>query len=516
MVAFAVGGSGIAGVAGVASNLGGMRVPTHPPAVIPAPASLKLVPGEQFTLTGDTRIIVAGERDAVAVGRYLAELLRPSTGFRLPVAAGGTPAPHSIALRVSGERRLGAEGYRLDVSAGTVMLRAGTAEGLFRGVQTLRQLLPGKAEADTVQLGPWVVPGVRVADRPRFPWRGAMLDVARHFFGVAEVKRYIDLLALYKINTLHLHLADDQGWRVQIDSWPRLATYGGSTEVGGGPGGYYTKKEYREIVRYAADRYITVVPEIDMPGHTNAALASYDELNCDGSAPPLHTGIKVGFSSLCIDKPVTYEFVDDVIREVAAMTPGRYIHIGGDEAHSTEHGDYVRFIERVEGIVRSHGKRMLGWEEIAGAGVSPGSVAQHWGTPETARAAVGRGMPVVMSPAGKVYLDMKYNTGSKLGLEWAGHNSVRDSYEWDPGAYLDGVGERDVLGPEAPLWSETLRDIDDVEFMAFPRLPGVAERGWSPGEGRSWEDYRHRLAAHGTRWEVMSVNFYRSPQVPWE
>ena len=213
---------------------------------------------------------------------------------------------------------------------------------------------------------------MRIDDRPRFRWRGAHLDVSRHFFSVAEVKRYIDLISQYKVNVLHLHLSDDQGWRIAIDSWPRLTSVGGSTEVGGGPGGYYTKRDYRELVRYAAARYITVVPEIDTPGHTNAALASYAELNCDGIAPPLYTGIDVGFSSLCVDKEITYEFLDDVIRELAALTPGPYLHMGGDEAHSTEDADYVRFIERVQPIVAAHGKRLMGWEEIAQAPLLPG------------------------------------------------------------------------------------------------------------------------------------------------
>jgi hexosaminidase len=342
-----------------------------------------------------------------------------------------------------------------------------------------------------------------------------MLDPARHFLTVDEVKRYLDLLALYKINTLHLHLADDQGWRIEIDSWPRLATYGGSSEVGGGPGGYYTEQEYAEIVSYAAERYITVVPEIDMPGHTNAALASYAELNCDGNAPPLYTGTQVGFSSLCIDKEITYEFVDDVVRELAAMTPGPYIHIGGDEAHVTPHDDYVRFINRVEDIVASHGKRMIGWEEVAGADVSPDSIAQHWWTGAEAVQAAEKGMGVVMSPATKVYIDMKYNEDTELGLTWAGYSSVRDSYEWDPGSHVEGLPTSAVLGVEAPLWGETVENIEHVEFMAFPRMAGVAERGWSGADGRSWDEYRRRLAGHGERWEVMGVDFYRSPQVPW-
>src|SRR6185295_5797180 len=199
------------------------------------------------------------------------------------------------------------------------------------------------------------IPGGHVTDRPRFAYRGAMLDVARHFFSVAQVERYIDQLAMYKINTFHLHLADDQGWRIMIHSWPRLATYGGSTAVDGDPGGYYTQEQYRDIVEYARQRFITVIPEIDMPGHVNAALASYAELNCDGIAPPLYTGTDVGFSSLCVSKPITYRFIDDVIRELAALPPGRYLHIGGDEAQATSHADYVTFMNRAQQIVADHG-----------------------------------------------------------------------------------------------------------------------------------------------------------------
>ena len=346
--------------------------------------------------------------------------------------------------------------------------------------------------------------------------------MARHFFSVAEVKRYIDLISQYKVNVLHLHLSDDQGWRIAIDSWPRLATYGGSTEVGGGPGGYYTKADYREIVRYARARYIELVPEIDTPGHTNAALASYAELNCDGQAPPLYTGIEVGFSSLCVDKDITYEFLDDVVRELAALTPGRYLHIGGDEAQSTEEADYVRFIERVQRIVRRHGKRMMGWAEIAQAPLLPGTLAQYWNTAtgseegtEVARQAVAQDAKLVMSPANHAYLDMKYDPSTPLGLSWAGYVEVRDSYEWDPAGLVDGVGERDLAGVESALWSETLEDTSDIEFMAFPRLPGIAEIGWSPRAGRSWDEYRLRLAAQGPRWDAQGVNFYRSAQVPW-
>ena len=487
-------------------------------AVVPAPAALRTT-GDAFRLEQDARIVA--RPPARPVAEQLAALLRPATGYRLPVGAHGS-GRHAIRLELA-PSGLGPEGYRLHVRRDRIVLRASALAGLFHGVQTLRQLLPARIESAGEQPGPWSVPGVRIADEPRFSWRGAMLDVSRHFFSVAEVKRYIDQLALYKINTLHLHLSDDQGWRIAIDSWPRLATYGGSTEVGGGPGGSYTKADFAELVRYAAAHYMTVVPEIDGPGHTNAALASYAELNCDGVAPPLYTGTEVGFSSLCVGKDITYRFLDDVIREITAQTPNPYYHVGGDEAHSTPHEDYVAFINREQELVHAHGKRMMGWNEIAAADAAPGSIAQWWHTEtgseegtELARAAVAKGMKLVMSPANKAYLDMQYTPDTPLGLHWAGYVEVQDSYSWDPVTLVDGVRERDVLGVEGPLWSETLDETPDIEFMAFPRLPGLAELGWSPASGRSWDEYRFRLAAQGPRWDALGINYYRSPQVPWE
>ncbi len=487
----------------------------QPPSVIPAPTSIVATPGS-FTLKHSTRIHVdSHSHRAIGAANALAEVLRPSTGYPIPVSRHGHPAAKSIVLKLDRSQGLGDEGYRLDVTPGGVTIRANTAAGLFYGVQTLRQLFPSKVESDRVKPGPWTVGGVHITDTPRFEWRGAMLDVSRHFFRIGEVKRYIDLLAAYKVNVLHLHLADDQGWRIEIDSWPRLATYGGSTEVGGGPGGYYTKEQYRHLVNYAQRHHIMVVPEIDMPGHTNAALASYARLNCDGVAPPLYTGTEVGFSSLCINKRITYRFINDVVRELSRMTPGPYIHIGGDEAHSTDHADYVTFVNRVERIVEAHGKDMSGWEEITGADVSSSSVAQHWWDESEAVTAADKGMKVVMSPAEKAYIDMKYDENTELGLDWAGLTSTQDSYEWDPGTWAPGVPESSVLGPEAPLWSETLEDINDIEFMAFPRMAGIAELGWS-AQGRSWDEYKQRLGAHGPRWDEMSVNYYRDPAVPWQ
>ena len=494
------------------------RTPVPLDRVIPAPASVD-PGGRPYRITEKTRIRVDGSREARRVGEYLAGVLRPSTGYPLPVSDRGAGG---IRLRIA-DGPYGSEGYRLRSGPSGITLTAAKPAGLFHGVQTLRQLLPADVEQRTRRPGPWLVAGGTVTDSPRFGWRGAMLDVSRHFFSVDEVKRYIDRISLYKINKLHLHLSDDQGWRIAIDSWPRLATYGGSTEVGGGPGGFYTKDDYREIVRYAASRYLEVVPEIDMPGHTNAALASYAELNCDGVAPPLYTGTQVGFSSLCVGKEITYDFVEDVVREIAALTPGRHLHIGGDEAHSTPHEEYVAFMERVQPVVARYGKTVVGWHQLTGATPAKGAIAQYWGLDGTGAGekaqvaeAARNGTGLILSPADRAYMDMKYDANTPLGLSWAGYVEVRRSYDWDPGAYLEGVPESAVRGVEAPLWTETLDEVGELEFMAFPRLPGIAELGWSPRATHDWESYRSRLAAQGPRWEALGVNFYRSPQVSWQ
>ncbi|MGQ4383184.1 family 20 glycosylhydrolase [Streptomyces sp. SAS_270] len=485
--------------------------------VVPAPASVD-AGGSPYRITGGTHIRVDGSPEARRVGEYLADILRPSTGYRIPVTSRGDGG---IRLRLGGGA-LGAEGYRLDSGRSGVTITARESAGLFHGVQTLRQLLPAAVERKSVQPGPWTVAGGTIKDSPRYGYRGAMLDVSRHFFTVGQVKRYIDELALYKVNKLHLHLSDDQGWRIAIASWPRLATHGGSTQVGGGPGGFYTKADYKEIVRYAASRYLEVVPEIDMPGHTNAALSSYAQLNCDGIAPPLYTGTDVGFSSLCVNKAVTYDFVDDVIRELAAITPGRYLHIGGDEAHSTSHADYVKFMDRVQPVVAKYGKTVMGWHQLTGATPVKGAIAQYWGLDDTSaeeKAQVAKaaqnGTGLVLSPADRLYLDMKYTADTPLGQDWAGLVEVRRSYDWDPGNYLPGAPSSAIRGVEAPLWTETILNSAHIDYMAFPRLPGAAELGWSPASTHDWDTYKVRLAAQGPRWDALGIGYYRSPQVPW-
>jgi len=487
--------------------------------LVPVPVSVQASTGVTYTLPSSASVFTSA--GATEVGNYLAGILRRSTGYTLPVAAAPGVPTSGISLLLNGaDPSVGAEGYTLEVNASMVVIRAQTAAGLFHGAQTLRQIFPPQIEAGGVQTGPWQLPGGMIMDRPRFAYRGTMLDVARHFHPVSTIKEHIDRITLYKLNYLHLHLSDHQRWRIVIDQWPNLATHGGSTQVGGGPGGFYTKAQFQDIVAYAAARHITIVPEIDMPGHTNAALSSYADLNCNGVAPPLYTGTDVGFSSLCTTKEIVYTFVNQVLGELAALTPGPYLHIGGDEANVTPADQYANFINRVQPFVVARSKAVMGWHQIGASAVqhSANRIVQYWGlntSDSLVSTAVSRGAKVVMSPANKAYLDMKYNSSTPLGLSWAGFIEVQTAYEWNPGTLLSGVAESSVLGVEAPLWTETIVTPEHIEFMAFPRLPAIAELGWSPQSTHSWTSFRTRLGAHGPRWTIMGIDFFRSTQIPW-
>ncbi|MCJ7449957.1 MAG: beta-N-acetylhexosaminidase [Bacteroidales bacterium] len=485
--------------------------------IIPKPVSVTTT-GEYFTLRPGTDISVQGESEEVLkIGQYLADRLKPSTGFKLNVkATAKEPKRGVIYLTLSGSgQNSGDESYELIVTRKLVKLSATTPAGLFRGVQTIAQILPAGIELPAKQEGPWKIATGTINDYPNYSYRGAMLDVSRHFFGVDDVKRFTDFLAYYKMNVLHLHLSDDQGWRIEIKSWPNLTIHGGSTQVGGGKGGFYTQEQYTDIVQYAKDHYITVVPEIDMPGHTNAALASSAELNCDGKARELYTGTDVGFSTLCTGNEITYKFIDDVIRELASLTPGPYIHIGGDESHVTKTEDYIPFINRVQEIVVAHGKQVIGWDEIALASLKPNTIAQCWANEKNANAAVSQGAKILMSPARKAYLDMQYDRSTKLGLHWAGYIEVDVGYNWDPATFISGISKDNIVGIEAPLWTETITNIDEIEYMVFPRLPGYAEIGWTPAASRNWEEYMTRLGKHGERFKAMGIDYYQSKLVPW-
>jgi hexosaminidase len=486
--------------------------------IIPKPVSVTAT-NSSFVLSENSGIFYQQSSEKLKFsGQYLSEIFSKSTGFAMQVtSAEQAPAKGNIYLKLSNENmELGDEGYEIMITEDLVTISAQNPAGVFLGVQTLRQLLPAKIESSSKQEGPWEIATGAIIDQPVYAYRGAMLDVARHFFRADDVKRYIDLLALYKLNALHLHLSDDQGWRIEIKSWPKLTTHGGSTQVGGGTGGFYTQKQYKDIVKYGQERYITIIPEIDMPGHTNAALASYAELNCDGKARELYSGIEVGFSTLCTDKEITYQFVDDVIRELADLTPGPYIHIGGDESHVTPLEDYIPFIDRVQKIVTKYGKKVIGWDEIAHASMEPNSTAQYWAKAENGTKAVAQGAKVLISPATKTYLDMQYDSTTELGLHWAAYIEVDAAYNWDPAAMVPGIGKEQILGVESPLWSETITNIDEIEYMVFPRIVGHAEIGWTPASERNWDEYKVRLGNHCSRFDALGINYYPSKLVPWK
>ena len=484
--------------------------------LIPKPVSV-IATATSFDLSDKVSVHSEVSNEGInKVGKYLAMQISQNTGIPIHFVENTEKAPPSqIILSLSDNKELGEEGYELNIAQTQISLTANQPEGLFRGSQSLLQILPLITKEKQIKGATLKIATGIVKDYPSYSYRGSMLDVSRHFFGVEDVKRYIDFLAAFKMNVLHLHLSDDQGWRIEINKWPTLSAHGGSTQVGGGKGGFYTQKQYKEIVQYAADQYILVIPEIDMPGHTNAALASYPELNCNGKAPVLYTGTEVGFSTFCTDKEITYQFIDDVIAELAAITPGPYIHIGGDESHATKKADYLLFVNRVKGIVEAHGKKMIGWDETAQAGLNAGSTVQLWASPEFAREAVGKGAKIIMSPATKAYLDMQYDSNTQIGLHWAAYIEIDSSYIWDSATFIPGIPKESIIGIEAPLWTETITNMDEIEYMVFPRLLSYAEIGWTPVEQRNWEEYKTRLGFFGKRMEAMGIDFYRSKLVPW-
>jgi hexosaminidase len=484
-----------------------------------------------FTLSPAARISVAGP-GAESVAVLLRAELASDCG-REPAIVDEPPAFGDIAIVIApgeGPHEDGSdseEGYTLEVAPEGVRIGAATPAGAFWGVQTLRQLLPAGCDGDPLTIG-----AVRVHDHPRFRYRGAMLDVARHFFTPDEVKRFIDAIVLLKVNHLHLHLTDDQGWRLHIESWPDLTRVGGSTGSDGSRGGFYTQEEFRDLVAYAAERHVTVVPEIDMPGHTNAALASYPELNPDGVAPELYTGRDVGFSTLRSGDDTTRRFVRDVVGEVAALTPGPYLHLGGDEALATDPADYAAFATEAAAAVAANGKTPVGWHELGKVEDLPeGAVGQYWDftTPreraaEQALAFVRRGGSVILSPSDAAYLDIVYEEDDPIGQDWTGRpTTLRGSYVWDPARIVPGLGDAHILGVEAALWTETVATIEDVEEMVFPRLAAIAEIGWSsapadtePVEAaRDLDEFAGRVAELAEHWEAAGTGYRRVPEVPW-
>ncbi|MDQ1485788.1 MAG: hexosaminidase [Actinomycetota bacterium] len=501
--------------------------------VIPVPAQITLAEGDPFRLSGSTVIQVVSAVPAVpaaptaraapaapaapaaaevqSVAALLADSLTSDVGHRLAVST-SSDVDGAITLELADDADADAapEAYELHIDSRRVLVRSAHPAGLFAGSQTLRQLVAA-SKANGLALS-----ACDIADAPRYSYRGLSLDVARRFFGVSDIERIIDHLALYKFNHLHLHLTDDQGWRLEIEGWPELTGIGASTSMYDGPGGFYTRDEYVSIVEYAQRRHLVIVPEVDLPGHVNAALVSYPMLAREGEVPQVFTGMEVGFSAVDVHKESTFQFVDDVVGKIAAMTPGPYLHVGGDEVHTLTDDEYTGFIERLERIVSSHGKRMIGWSEVAKASISTDVIAEYWdtnGDTSALVAAAKRGVKVIMAPGTRTYLDMKYDEHTALGQDWAGLIEVSDAYGWDPGLVIDGLPADAVLGVEAAIWTETLPAMADLEYMLFPRLTAVAEVAWSAAGSLEWNSFRRRLRVHQARWTVEGTNFYLSPEV---
>lgn len=482
--------------------------------LIPHPLQITAT-NSSFPLDKFTAIQTSTEKDFEDVGVFLAERIQETTQLTLQVNPSKIETAETfIRIRHKELPSNNPEAYELQIEQDSILLHATTAAGAFRGIQTLQQLLPQASTDSLADYKIWAIPTGKITDQPQFGYRAAMLDVARHFFSVTEVKKFINILSYYKYNILHLHLTDDQGWRIEIKAYPKLTEIGAQTEVGGESGGFYTQEEYSDIVAYAATRHITIVPEIDMPGHTNAASVSYPFLNGNGKPLKLYESTEVGFSTFDTKKDSVYTFIDAVIREVAALSPGPYFHIGGDESHATAKDDYNDFITKVAQLVKKHGKQMIGWDEIANAPIDSSNIAHFWNNKENAQNAVAKGMKIILSPAKKAYLDMKYNTDSKYGLSWAAYIPVDTAYNWSPESY-SGVPISAILGIEAPLWTETVSNIDEVEYLAFPRAIGYAELGWSVKENRNWEAYKLRLANQAPYLHRMQVKYYPSTLIEW-
>lgn len=541
------------------------------PDASPADTTLPLIPqpvvadqpagGTPYTVTSQTGIRARGT-GSLAVANRLARLLRSATGYPVPVSSRpATSQAGAISITVDPAADYtvrgaapAAESYTLDVDRTGVDITARTAHGAFNAIQTLRQLLPGWINAGRRVNTGWQVPAVHIEDAPRFGYRGVMLDVARSFQDADSVKRYIDTLVQLKMSHLHLHLADDQGWRIEITNegraagdtidYRRLTSVSGKTAVNDldrgyqrelGRTGYYTQAEYRSIVKYARDRFVTVVPEIDVPGHTNAALHAIPELNTARSLPARNpsTGvvdwngtIDVGYSALDEQHPPTYDFVRHVFRQVAEMSGSPYVHIGGDESHAMGHARYVDFIRQAVPAVReATGVGTIGWSEYAeagldqGAGYWDGSVVQYWvGSGDWVRDFVAKGGKAVISDADGSYLDMKYDPSTPIGLSWAcsGDCDFDRYYNWDPTTTVEGgVAESGVLGVEGPLWSETVRGEDQAFYLALPRAAAILETGWTAADRKDPAGFAERLGGLGVHLTSAGTNYYESRRATW-
>lgn len=409
---------------------------------------------------------------------------------------------------------LGEEGYVLEIKNNGVTLKGATDAGLFYAIQTLRQFFPSEIEQNNFDNSPVKLRMGTIEDKPEYSWRGTMVDISRSFFGLDYLKQHVDRMALYKLNRLHLHLTDDQGWRIEIKSKPKLTEVASKGSVTGGRSGYLTQEEYKELQDYAMARNIVVIPEIDMPGHIYSALLAYPELNCADNAniepkkavpPALYEGYEVGWSKFCLDMPETYDFVSEVIGELAAITQGPWIHMGGDEIKDPL---YKEFVVKADSIINSNDKITIGWEEVTQAKVSDSFISQVWnGDTES----VVKDVKVIESICSNFYLDHGNTPDQENAATWCKKDgvSLKDVYDYTS-------SNPNVIGIEAPVWTEYVLTDKTMDDRFWPRAAAVAEIGWTPEEKRDFSDFVKRLPEHGKRLSQMGVHFFASPEVKWD
>lgn len=500
--------------------------------IIPMPQTLVQQEGT-FKLSGSTSF-GASTPEAKTVAEYFAAKMNRSTGFNIKVADSG-----NITLNIDPSLEMNEEGYKLEVTPSAVNVTAKSAQGLFYGLQSFMQLLPAEIESPSVVNNiAWTAQAVQITDEPRFEYRGLMIDPCRHFMTVDEIKKQLDVMALFKMNRMHWHLTEDQGWRIEIKKYPKLTEVGSKRIEADGSeyGGYYTQEEIKEVVKYASDRFITVVPEIELPGHELSAIAAYPELSCKGepTTPRIIWGVED--IVMCAGKELPFQFLEDVIAEVAPLFPGEYLHIGGDECpktswkscplcqkrireeglkadkdHTAEERLQSYFVQRMEKVAAKYGKKIIGWDEILEGGLSPTATVMSWRGEEGGIAAALTNHDVIMTPGGNgMYLD-HYQGDSKLEpVAIGGYTTLEKTYSYNPtpDTLVSMNKEHFVKGVQGNVWSEYLYTNDVREYRTFPRAIAIAEIGWTNNDKKDYSDFERRIDNAYVRLDAHQINYH--------
>ncbi len=511
-------------------------------AIIPQPETMTLSAGN-FTVKKRT-VICYNSKELLPLANFLNSKISGALGFKLKTATSSRNGIN-LNLRKEWDESLGDEGYKLTVLYNNIVVEANSANGIFYGIQTLLQMLPPQIKSKTIQPNiKWNIPCAEITDKPRFAWRGLMLDVSRHFFTKEEVKAYIDQLAEYKMNVFHWHLTDDQGWRIEIKSLPKLTEKGAwrARRVGdwwsreprrkGEPvtyGGFYTHNDIKEVVQYAKERFVEIVPEIDVPGHSMATIVAYPEISCTHTVKDINVGNKfytIDENSLCVGNDTTFEYLDKIFTEIAELFPSKYIHIGGDECYKgfwkkcpkckkRMHDEHLKntkelqsyFVKRLEKILQSKNKKLIGWDEILEGGLAPDATVMSWRGMKNGIKAAKAGHNVIMTPTSNCYLDL-YQGEPSVEPQTYSMCRLSNSYNFEP--VPEGVDKKLILGGQGNLWSEAVPNFWHAQYMTWPRGWALAEVFWSTKENKNWDDFIHRVETHFIRADYAGINYARS------